>query len=372
MEVRQEIQPVCCFGRAENVFYQSHGALRARDLDLDGVLSLISDGKNPVFPSHVLDREDWPMLLEESAALIHTRNLRPRVQIAMGREWEDLSDKVHRAAERGWGVDILVDRPLTQLTIPPDLRDLSDFRWIAVPLRFYDPCEVLRTLRALEDGREIWLGLMEPASGKNMLPNMDEILLWRDRLSKAEDLRGIGTMILLPPRSETRPSVEFTHREFVDRGDLKRSRAALAAAFENLPQLSSMLIFVLRGRIFQPWFLRRTADWIRSTVRAFFQTCYWSVYGTYWRLHGFIRALSVRGYWRVYAANGALRAMAIHAFWFLRSFLIGAFHRIYWGTQGAVRKIARFIFWPLYKAYWFFEYQYGKRLKPLVQRTRSK
>src|SRR5690606_17124782 len=123
------------------------------------------DRSEPLFPSHILDRDDWKTLINEIVA----KGVKPRVQVALGREWEELLEKLLIAEQQGWGLDILVDRPLTMLTLPKELRQIRSWRWIACPLRFFNIADMQQSFQSCELQRPVLWCFLEPKDNNTLL-----------------------------------------------------------------------------------------------------------------------------------------------------------------------------------------------------------
>jgi hypothetical protein len=247
-EIRQKIFPVCSFGRSENVFYQSKNSLCAQDLSGAEILSLIEGQKEPLFPSHILDRTDWEHLLTEIPRI----SSKPRVQVALGREWEELSARILKASTMGWGVDIFADRPLTMLVTPEDLSKLPDWRWIACPLRFFNPAELWRSLaRQGDTNKQTLLCFLEPRNKATLLLNPDEVILAKEALRETLppiDYEGIPLLLMQSSRNAAtgfyqNPTLEMYQDHFAQLGEKRGLRFILKKSFKNFPQAVSQIFY---------------------------------------------------------------------------------------------------------------------------------
>lgn len=363
-ELRQDIFPVCSFGRAENVFYQSSDSLCSRDLTFSEILLLIKDHPEPLFPSHILDREDWEALLIE----IKASGVKPRVQAALGREWEELRDRLVLADHLGWGIDILVDRSLNMLVTPNEVSTFKDVRWIVCPLRFFNLSEILQSLSVQNLQRPVLWSFFEPRDSHTLLLNPDEVILAQKALGDLPTLI-LRSSLNSRPGFYQSPTLEMYQENFIDLGSSKKVRGLVASRLKDFPQLFSVLMLLVSFFSARPlterlaaipfWKLGRV-KWfgvrVMGTVQLFLIRVYWKIHRFVSEAYGGLRALSVKIYWWS-------RSRGSSAYWFVR--ICGI--RLYWWSFPKVKRALFIIFWPVLKMYWFLKYQYETRVYPAVK-----
>lgn len=326
-EISQNIFPICAFGRAENLFYHSKGSLLREDLSLERILKDLLSEEAPLFPSHLLDRPDW----EELVTGLRAKS--PRLLIALGREWEELGPRALEAQRQGWGLDILVDRPLEHLQVPEELRSLTNVRWVVSPLRYYNPVHIVRSLEGIAPLSRILLCFLEPAKTHGLLPNMDELMLGRMQIAEESELEAnLGLLVLkypaaAPPVFFQNPTLEKYQESFKPSGERNSPRSILGSFFRTFPLLSLILVSLLSATFTEGRFKAPPSRMLHSLR---------------WKVLGFFAGLRLGG---------------IHLYWRLRS----GFARVF-----------GFVFWPLRKIYWVLEYQIQTRILPLLQKARRK
>lgn len=383
-ELRQDIFPVCSFGRAENVFYQSSDSLCPKDLPLADILSLIAGHSEPLFPSHILDREDW----ETAVIEIIATGAKPRVQVALGREWEEISSQVLFAVHLGWGLDILVDRSLTMLVTPPELAEIQDWRWIACPLRFFNLQDMRHSLNTHKAQKPILWCFLEPRDAQTLLLNPDEVILAK---------QAMGDLPLLVLKSSLNsasgfyqnPTLEMYQSHFVELGAHKKTRSLVAGKLKNFPQLFSLFLFLgsfflsesprpLMEKLapFPLWKLGKI-KWmlyaLLSRTRWALGQCGWFLRSVairvFWKsvaVARFVKSLLIKLYWFMYPVPGFVKMIATKWGWRLRHLGTVVYWKLY-PVAGYLKYALLILGWPVLKIYWFCKFQYEKRIYPVVK-----
>ncbi|HRO67232.1 MAG TPA: hypothetical protein PL182_06695 [Pseudobdellovibrionaceae bacterium] len=394
-EISQDIFPICAFGRAENLFYHSKGSLLREDLSRERILKDVASLKNPIFPSHLLDRPDWRELLTD------LQGKSPRLLIALGREWEELEASALEAQRHGWGLDLLVDRPLGYLHVPEALRSLTDIRWLVSPLRYYNPVHIVRSLEAMTPLSRIALCFLEPAKAHGLLPNMEELMLGRMRISEEPDLEtDLRLLVLRHPTSSANaffqnPTRERYQEQFQSLEKKESLRSAIGRFFRAFPALSAVLAFLLGARLLASFReLQETSrksgqsltnfffDWGRKFFWVGYDAAHRLFFGLFYglpRMGRFAVLLLQKTFWKIRHLirmtfiflrylPGRLKAAWVRAVWKVHGILVSP----YWRLRTALGRAIGFVFWPLRKIYWILEYQAQTRLLPFLQKARRK
>jgi hypothetical protein len=247
-EAIQNIYPVCSYGRAENLFFHAADSLCSVDLNASAVFELVRGDESPTFPSHILDREDFQELL----SAILNLGKKVRIQVALGKEWQELEPRILWANAAGCSFDIIVDRALPLRDKFSYLNSLNDWRWVACPLRFYDLQELLTSLCLHPAGKDVSLCFFEPRDPHTLLLNPDEVILAKSDLpnfplSVTEKIT-LGTPLSALKKSPSfyrNHSLQDYQESFVRLGSYRGLRTTMVKFFKFFPVLFSFFIYVM-------------------------------------------------------------------------------------------------------------------------------
>jgi hypothetical protein len=374
IEISQQIFPVCSYGRAENNFFHSKYSLCPSDLEIADIMAHTAATAPAIFPSHILDRLDFGYLVER----LSTLETKPRVQFALGREWEELGPKIRRAIAHNWGVDILVDRPLETATIPVELLAVTDRRWVISPLHFFDVLEIGRSLAALKDGKEILLTFFEPRESKSLLCSPDEVIFWKKRFSEDPQLGSRVNFLILKSALQTKesfysaPSIPNYQEQFIYLGHFSWLRKISFYLIRSFPTVIGFLRIHILDEIAG---MRRLSYWRSLPRRISFhaQNILLRSKHTLRHIYFFFRNQIS---WRLWVKHGLLHGMhrlrynLNYVRWLVRDAKLGLKHRLR-ALLGFFRyRVLKIALWPVYKIYWMGEYQYSKRIAPLFKATK--
>lgn len=288
-KLRQTLLPLNRFGLAESLLSHAQVGLAPRDIPTSEIAELCHGVIDPIFRTSLLERPDTAEVL--SLIVAHAKGT-PRLILSLGQEWEIFGERALQLQSQGWGLDLVLDRPATQVAPPTGLLPGSDFRWILSPLRFYRVEEISDSLpqSELPPGPQYFC-FLEPTQSQSLLPSADEVVLLQASLEQREDLGPVLTpLILVSPFASEKSFFNDPRREnyqtsFRELSPERRFKNFFLGLFETLPWLASLLAFLIENSLLNP------ATWSRLA-------------------------------------------------------------------------------WPLFKIYWFFEYQYQKRLRPWLVRFR--
>jgi hypothetical protein len=366
-ETKQNIFPICSYGRAENIYYQSAHSLCPQDLESEAVLRLISGQSAPIFPSHILDRADWRELMTKISSLA----MNPRVQVSLGREWEELYSQLVQLSEMGWGLDVVVDRSLDMLQVPSQLQNFSDWRWVACPLRFFNCKDLLNSLLNHPAKKEVSLLFLEPRDQKTLLLMPDEVIVLKKEISEDVIFASNVSFLILQSSLQTQPgfyqnpTVQAYQQNFSELGHLKGTRGILAPLLQTFPDFFAFVFQMISAAISEPPQLpAKSASFFRILrIRV-----YWFLYSAITKTAGFARLAYAQIYWPIHHGilrfYWASRDVFIRGYWMLRSMN----SRIYWTLHGLLPRVLRIALWPVLKVYWFGEFQYRHRVQPIFKK----
>ncbi len=316
--------PISPFGRAENVFFHSRDALAGQDLTLAEMLA-IGQERSPeelVFPSHLLDRSDADQLLQEIPAFFKKVSL----LVSLGAESGLHQEKLLTAQRLGWGLDLVIDRPLAPSNNEwRTFAGLEKVRWLILPLHFFDPVLILQSIQKLGLAWPIRLSFLAPREHGQLLNEPDEIIFWLDQLNlKREQLPAFELVQLRSLHCSGKdfydaPTVENFEKQFLVLGQYQEMRHLFLQANQLLKLMQGLFMWKL---------------WRPQNVKAMGSR-------VYWKSKAFVSELS----WRV-------PLMIRWIYWKSPAF----FSWLRWQVMPTV-------FWPLIKFYWFSKFQIEKRIR---------
>lgn len=411
---RQFFVPVCDFGRADNIFYQSKASLAfptptAREI-LDKLIDATAfDGQDLTIPSHLFDRSDADEILTLIAA---NPQVRCRLLVAWGEELEVLRPRLMNLSSRQWQLDIIIDRDHQNL----DLGELNQFsvRWLLVANRFFNLGESYIQLTQVISGTDLFVVFLEPLNTEQFLMGPDEVVLWRHWLSeRVPQTSRIQYLSLVPLQQVEKAdafyvdlSTQVYRTQFASYGDLKALRRLLSFKLPNrasVVALINLIVFRLAIVFLQPKMVWNSAKtyvtvffrwWLPGICRRLWTEVIvilvWRLPGNVkrvltalkvllcWQLPGLVKRILMAIYvllrWQVPSLSRAIVHWAFASFFYLiirewRAFLLGrAFTWLDYARIFVTDKVLPVILFPVFKIYWYLAYKFKKKL-PSKYRT---